>query len=92
MEFTTSINCITICVCVCVCQEYNVLRIKFLGDCYYCVSGVPEPNPYHARSCVDLGLRMIRDIRGVRAQRKNLNIDMRIGVHSGSIMSGKISL
>lgn len=71
-------------------QEFNVLRIKFLGDCYYCVSGVPEPNPYHARSCVDLGLRMIRDIREVRAQRNNLNIDMRIGVHSGSIMSGVI--
>lgn len=71
-------------------QEYNVLRIKFLGDCYYCVSGVPEPNPQHARSCVDLGLRMIRDIREVRAQRNNLNIDMRIGVHSGSIMSGVI--
>lgn len=71
-------------------QEYNVLRIKFLGDCYYCVSGVPEPNPHHAKSCVDLGLRMIRDIREVRAQRNNLNIDMRIGVHSGSIMSGVI--
>lgn len=66
------------------------MRIKFLGDCYYCVSGVPEPNPQHARSCVDLGLRMIRDIREVRAQRNNLNIDMRIGVHSGSIMSGVI--
>lgn len=33
---------------------------------------------------------MIRDIREVRAQRNNLNIDMRIGVHSGSIMSGVI--
>lgn len=74
----------------CAFQEYNVLRIKFLGDCYYCVSGVPEPNPQHARSCVDLGLRMIRDIREVRASRNNLNIDMRIGVHSGSIMSGVI--
>lgn len=67
-----------------------MLRIKFLGDCYYCVSGVPEHNPYHAKSCVNLGLRMIRDIRGVRAQRNNLNIDMRIGVHSGGIMSGVI--
>lgn len=67
-----------------------MLRIKFLGDCYYCVSGVPEHNPQHAKSCVDLGLRMIRDIREVRAQRNNLNIDMRIGIHSGSIMSGVI--
>lgn len=54
------------------------------------MSGIPEPNPQHARSCVDLGLRMIRDIREVRAQRNNLNIDMRIGIHSGSIMSGVI--
>ncbi|XP_037906925.1 adenylyl cyclase X E isoform X2 [Hermetia illucens] len=70
-------------------EEYNVLRIKFLGDCYYCVSGVPNPNDHHAKSCVDLGLRMIRDIREVRNRRK-LDIDMRIGVHSGSIISGVI--
>nr|XP_036214802.1 adenylyl cyclase X E isoform X1 [Bactrocera oleae]XP_036214808.1 adenylyl cyclase X E isoform X1 [Bactrocera oleae]XP_036214815.1 adenylyl cyclase X E isoform X1 [Bactrocera oleae]XP_036214816.1 adenylyl cyclase X E isoform X1 [Bactrocera oleae]XP_036214822.1 adenylyl cyclase X E isoform X1 [Bactrocera oleae] len=70
-------------------QEYDVLRIKFLGDCYYCVAGVPLPNEYHARSCVYLGLRMIKDIRDVRSKRK-LDIDMRIGVHSGNILSGVI--
>ncbi|XP_054735475.1 adenylyl cyclase X E [Anastrepha obliqua] len=70
-------------------QEYDVLRIKFLGDCYYCVAGVPIPNEYHARSCTYLGLRMIKDIRDVRMKRK-LDIDMRIGVHSGNILSGVI--
>ncbi|KAI8126037.1 hypothetical protein FF38_01067 [Lucilia cuprina] len=68
-------------------EEYNVLRIKFLGDCYYCVAGVSIPNEYHAKCCVDLGLRMIKDIRDVRTRRR-LNIDMRIGVHTGSILSG----
>lgn len=70
-------------------KEFNVLRIKFLGDCYYCVAGVPVKNKRHAKSCVDLGLRMIRDIREVRLSR-NLDIDMRIGIHSGSIISGVI--
>ncbi|XP_021695355.1 adenylate cyclase type 2 isoform X2 [Aedes aegypti] len=70
-------------------KEFNVLRIKFLGDCYYCVSGVPIKNKHHAKSCVDLGLRMIKDIRDVRMSR-DLNIDMRIGIHSGSIISGVI--
>uniref|UniRef100_A0A182JM26 adenylate cyclase n=1 Tax=Anopheles atroparvus TaxID=41427 RepID=A0A182JM26_ANOAO len=70
-------------------KEFNVLRIKFLGDCYYCVSGVPVRNKYHAKSCVNLGLRMIKDIREVRMSR-DLNIDMRIGIHSGSIISGVI--
>lgn len=36
-------------------ERHNVLRIKFLGDCYYCVSGVPTPNSQHAKNCVDLG-------------------------------------
>lgn len=36
-------------------EKRKVLRIKFLGDCYYCVSGVPYPNKHHAASCVDLG-------------------------------------
>lgn len=63
------------------------MRIKFLGDCYYCVSGVPIKNKRHAKNCVDLGLRMIKDIREVRMER-NLNIDMRIGVHSGTVIGG----
>lgn len=68
-------------------EEFNVLRIKFLGDCYYCVSGLPVKNKHHAKNCVDLGLRMISDIRTVRHAR-NLNIDMRIGVHSGRVIGG----
>lgn len=69
--------------------DHNVLRIKFLGDCYYCVSGIPKETPDHAKNCVDLGLRMIKDIRELRSQR-NLAIDMRIGVHSGAVIGGVI--
>lgn len=64
-----------------------MLRIKFLGDCYYGVSGLPIKDKRHAKNCVDLGLKMISDIRELRAARK-INIDMRIGVHSGTIIGG----
>ncbi|XP_034107550.1 adenylyl cyclase X E isoform X1 [Drosophila albomicans] len=70
-------------------EEHNVMRIKFLGDCYYCVAGLASPNEDHAMCCVDLGLRMIKDIRDVR-EKRHLNIDMRIGVHSGDVLSGVI--
>lgn len=70
-------------------EEYNVMRIKFLGDCYYCVAGLASPNDDHAKCCVDLGLRMIKDIRDVR-EKRHLDIDMRIGVHSGDVLSGVI--
>lgn len=46
-------------------QEHHCLRIKILGDCYYCVSGVPEPQRAHAHHCVELGLAMINTIRSV---------------------------
>ncbi|CAK9829019.1 Adenylyl cyclase X E [Anthophora retusa] len=72
-------------------ERHNVLRIKFLGDCYYCVSGVPTPNSQHAKSCVDLGLDMIKIINEVRARvrrESGVDVNMRIGVHSGNIISG----
>ncbi|KAH9631463.1 hypothetical protein HF086_004624 [Spodoptera exigua] len=72
-------------------EEYDVLRIKFLGDCYYCVSGIPKPTDQHAKNCVDLGLEMIHIIKDVR-EKRSLNIDMRIGVHSGKILSGLIGI
>ncbi|XP_060534867.1 adenylyl cyclase X E-like isoform X2 [Cylas formicarius] len=71
-------------------ERLGVIRIKFLGDCYYCVSGLPpNPPPNPAEACVDLGLKMIRIIESVR-QERNLNINMRIGIHTGKIISGII--
>ena len=40
-------------------QDNRCLRIKILGDCYYCVSGLPEPCRDHARNAVEMGLDMI---------------------------------
>lgn len=42
--------------------EHFCLRIKLLGDCYYCVCGVPDPRPDHAQCCVELGIDMIEAI------------------------------
>lgn len=44
------------------CQENHCLRIKILGDCYYCVSGLPEPRADHAHCCVEMGVDMIEAI------------------------------
>ncbi|XP_026876665.2 adenylate cyclase type 8 isoform X1 [Electrophorus electricus] len=72
-------------------HEHHCLRIKILGDCYYCVSGLPEPRPDHAHCCVEMGLSMIKTIRYVRSRTKH-DIDMRIGIHSGSVLCGVLGL
>ncbi|XP_052853494.1 adenylyl cyclase X E-like isoform X1 [Drosophila gunungcola] len=70
-------------------SHFRVQRIKFLGDCYYCVAGLSHPDPDHAKMAVSLGISMIANIQEVRADRA-LDIDMRIGVHSGSLLAGVI--
>lgn len=51
-------------------KENHCLRIKLLGDCYYCVSGLPVARTDHAHCCVEMGLHMIKAIRDVRLKTK----------------------
>uniref|UniRef100_A0A1I8IEU4 adenylate cyclase n=1 Tax=Macrostomum lignano TaxID=282301 RepID=A0A1I8IEU4_9PLAT len=68
-------------------ESNNCLRIKLLGDCYYCVSGLPEPRADHAKCCVEMGLDMISTISLVRVM-TNAPVDMRIGIHTGTVICG----
>ena len=50
------------------------MRIKILGDCYYCVSGLisqegdsaNDQNSNHAKCCVSMGLETVNAIRLVK--------------------------
>uniref|UniRef100_A0A182QB28 adenylate cyclase n=1 Tax=Anopheles farauti TaxID=69004 RepID=A0A182QB28_9DIPT len=72
-------------------EDNHCLRIKLLGDCYYCVSMFDSQSwksrPDHAVCSVETGLHMIKAIKDVRCQ-TNVDLDMRIGIHSGSVMCG----
>ncbi len=37
------------------CTQCGCEKISTLGDCYYCVSGCPEPTLTHATNCVEMG-------------------------------------
>ncbi|XP_077789704.1 adenylate cyclase type 2 isoform X4 [Podarcis muralis] len=46
-------------------KENECMRIKILGDCYYCVSGLPISLQNHAKNCVKMGLDMCEAINRV---------------------------
>uniref|UniRef100_A0A4W4FHS1 Adenylate cyclase type 2 n=1 Tax=Electrophorus electricus TaxID=8005 RepID=A0A4W4FHS1_ELEEL len=68
-------------------KENECMRIKILGDCYYCVSGLPESLPNHAKKLRKNGSGDVK-VRDATC----VDINMRVGVHSGNVLCGVIGL
>ncbi|XP_070961564.1 adenylate cyclase type 3-like isoform X1 [Oncorhynchus clarkii lewisi] len=67
--------------------KYHQLRIKILGDCYYCICGLPDYREDHAACSIMMGLAMVEAISYVR-EKTGTDVDMRVGVHTGTVLGG----
>lgn len=70
-------------------EVHSCEKISTLGDCYFCVSGCPQPDPNHASNIVDMGLDIVAELKRYK-QEKGFDIDMRVGIHTGTVLSGVI--
>ncbi len=67
-------------------SQYNIEKIKTIGDSYMAVSGLPEVDPDHALKIVQAAI----DIRDYIRKYNELGglFKIRIGIHSGSVIAG----
>ena len=70
-------------------EAYGVEKIKTIGDAYMVAAGIPEAQPDHAVRIAELATRMLETVSNTAAATA-LNLQARIGVHSGPIVAGVI--
>ena len=75
--------------------DYNIEKIKTIGDSYMCAGGVPIPNKTHAVDAVNAAFEMVKFLDQWNTQREKegkLRFDARIGIHSGPIIAGVVGV
>lgn len=70
-------------------RSHGAEKIKTIGDAYMVAAGIPEPVADHAGRIARMALDMQRAIRAWD-EKYRLRLDLRIGIHSGSVVAGVI--
>jgi class 3 adenylate cyclase len=63
-------------------EQFGCERIKTMGDAYLAVSGMPDPNPDHARAVANCAIRFVRYLER-RNQTSAIQWNARVGRSSG---------
>jgi class 3 adenylate cyclase len=72
-------------------NKYGVEKIKTIGDSYMAAGGLPVPNHTHAKDVVKAAVEIeafMSDHNRKRSQAGRENIQIRIGIHTGSVVAG----
>ncbi len=76
-----------------ICEEYNLEKIKTIGDAYMAVGGVPLKNKTNPIDAVKAGLAMQHFMQKWKTEKeaKGLPVwELRVGIHTGCLIAGVI--
>uniref|UniRef100_A0A0N4ZPS8 Guanylate cyclase n=1 Tax=Parastrongyloides trichosuri TaxID=131310 RepID=A0A0N4ZPS8_PARTI len=75
-------------------DENGVFKVETIGDGYLCVSGLPTRNGNeHAKHIADMSFGFLRSLKTFRIPHmKDGRINIRIGIHTGSVVAGVVGL
>jgi PAS domain S-box-containing protein len=70
-------------------EQYNLEKIKTIGDAYMAVGGLPTPRTNHAEAVADMALAMQQIIINFQKDVKK-PFQLRIGINTGDVVAGVI--
>ncbi|OKH11733.1 adenylate/guanylate cyclase domain-containing protein [[Limnothrix rosea] IAM M-220] len=70
-------------------EQYELEKIKTIGDSYMVVGGLPEPRADHAEAIANMALDMREALNALNAQTGH-QFKLRIGINSGAVVAGVI--
>lgn len=71
-------------------SKRKVRKVKTIGDCYMCVSGIPGQEKEHARNLCLFAMDMLQFVQGINMQHQVLERPiwkLRVGIHSGPLIA-----
>ena len=74
-------------------EQNNMERIKTIGDAYMCAGGVPMESETHAIDAINAAIQIrdfIRRWNTTRANKGKRPWQVRIGIHTGSVIAGVV--
>lgn len=73
--------------------KYGLEKIKTIGDSYMCAGGLPIVNKTHAKDAILAAIEIIDLVKkGKNAQNDLTHFEIRIGIHTGSLVAGIVGL
>jgi len=74
-------------------EQYNIEKIKTIGDAYMCAGGIPEKNRTNPVEVVLAAVMMQQYMAGLKAEAEKEGRsfwDIRIGIHTGTVVAGVV--
>lgn len=68
-------------------EQYQLEKIKTIGDAYMCAGGLPEPSEDHAQRTIQAAMEMQN---WLRLNNQRALCHARIGIHSGPVIAGVV--
>tara|TARA_B100001250_G_C19814254_1_gene797362 strand:+ start:1026 stop:2597 length:1572 start_codon:yes stop_codon:yes gene_type:complete len=71
-------------------NKHNIEKIKTIGDSYFAVGGLNTDKSQSANDIIELGKDFIKAINVIDKNTNKMELNIRIGVHTGPIVAGVI--